>query len=433
MTTLAVLVAIVVSAGIVVATRRGIDELLLLTMAATAFTIPMNGLRVGDVMTMSDLLLVTAVFLLVVSRLMRPGPSSNALYRPFLLAVGVIVVGGVIGSLFGDESWRGVPDLIRFVISSAGLLLVFAAWNPTERETRTLAWALALGGVISVVLGVLFMRDASGRVVGLAIHSNHQALISLLAGGAAVGLSATSSGIRQKVAFGLSLVLLGGIIGSGSRASTGGLAVALMTFLLATRKWKVLRAVAVVAAAFTVLVMVNAITFSPTSAVGRLLQRDPTVELANEARHMAGAEAIDLVRRNPITGVGFAVAKDAHNVYLQFYAAAGALGIVGVAGIVVGVTRLLRWASRAGGLATAMLCSYVGYLGAAYFSNILSDRFLWFHLALTVALCNVAARHVSEPVGPPSTSEMSGNGRSPGDEAIRILRHARVLHGDVPS
>lgn len=376
----------------------GAAGLALALVVAAAATAPLNGLRVADVLTMSDAFLLVAFGIVLSIRVMRPISVSWRYYRAFIIAAVVTFYGGLIGTLAVDYAWQGVGDLVRYGISTVGVLVMFALWAPTVAQVRAVAWAFLIGTGANALLGTLFIRDGAGRAIGLAAHSNHFAVASLLACGTGIGLVLTSRGRSRTTAVGLMALVLGGLVGSGSRAGLGGAVVFAIVLAVLLRQWRMFLWAGFASVMFAVLVVVGIVELTSTSAVGRLLGRDATVVLSNAERSIAQEAALRSVSSHPITGVGFSAAKEAHNVYLQIWAAAGVLGLLGAAGLFIAVGRMVRVRSQGGIMATACLSSYIGYLASAVFSTVLWDRYLWLHVAITVGFFTASAEGISRTV-----------------------------------
>lgn len=367
--------------------RWGVSSLLFVTMAGAALTAPMNGLKFGGLATLSDVLFFTAAFLLTLSRLSAPSGTYIGRFQPVLMPAAVIVLGGLVGTFFTAEATTSLVELTKFALSTIGLFLLVAVWAADHRQLRVLAWMFTAGSSLSVLAGLTLLRDAFGRAQGFTLHPNHLGLVSLMASGAALGLALTSGGGRRKVALACGLVLVVGVVMSGSRAALAGGGAFFLTYLLATRNWSVLRWAALAAVACTALLSLGIVKVTAdNNAVGRFLGKDTTSAESDSIRASLRARTLERIDAHPITGDGFARARSSHNLYLQLWASAGLLGLLGFLGIVLVVIRIAVSRPRPDPLVMAMLTSYIGYLFAAYASTVYWDRFVWVHLALTLGL-----------------------------------------------
>jgi O-antigen ligase len=363
-----------------------IRGLVLAMMGAVAMTAPMNALRVAGILTISDLLAVGVACIVVAGELSRPRLKRWGYFRPLILSAILIVYGGLLGTLVGVQGLEGLGDLVRFSFSTIGVLTTIALWGPSRPEAEVAAWMFCIGAALNASVGLIVLQDASGRAIGFSVHSNHLAISSLLAFGTAVGFALANLGWRRYFSWVLSGSLVFGMLASGSRVGMAGLVAFAITLLLITRSWRLFRWGALSAAGFVLLLIFGVVELTETNALGRLFEKDPTVEVSNEERRGARIEAFRTIEARPLTGVGFSAAKAAHNVYVQVWAAAGVLGILGIVGLVVSVARMAWRIPRESLLLASMLSSYVGYLVAAAYSTVFWDRYLWLHLAITVAL-----------------------------------------------
>lgn len=394
---------------VVCVSRRGTHALLHGLMAAAAFTAPLNGLRVGGLLTVADVLLIGGAILILAIRSVRPVDSTWRFFQPFLISVGLIGFGGLVGTLIGGYGWNGIVDLVRFVLSTLGVLAVFGLWAPERASVRLLAWAFLAGTAVNGFLGIFLLKDTVGRAIGLAVHSNHFAVAGLLACGAGIGLSLTSEGRRRSIASGLTAVVAAGLIASGSRAAIVGLLAFVVWFLLYARQLRLIAWSLCVGTAMVLAVGSGVVSPTSTDALGRLIGKDPTAALSDDARRDARSTAVRSIEANPITGVGFSAAKEAHNVYLQLWAASGLFGVAGALGLMFAAGRMVWARPKKDMLLGALVCSYGGYLVAAMFSTVLWDRYLWLHVALAVALCSSRRAPSSDPEG--AVGRDPGSGR----------------------
>jgi O-antigen ligase len=343
--------------------------------------------------------------------------SSWWYYRPFLWSTGLIGFGGVVGTLVAGYGVSGITDLFRFGLSTLGLLVMFGLWAPDRVSVRLLMWAFLAGAALNAILGSVFLRDGAGRAIGLSAHSNHFAVASLLACGAGVGLALTSEGARRHMASALTALVGFGMVASGSRAAIAGILAFGVLFLMYAKQWRLLIWCLSGSAVIALLLVSGVVRPTSTDALGRLIGKDPTAALSDDARSTARSSAVRSIEANPITGVGFSTAKEAHNVYLQLWAASGLFGLAGAFGLLFGSARMVWVPAKKDILSGALVCSYGGYLVAAAFSTVLWDRYLWLHVALALALCSERRR--------PSWPCENGGERSPGLEDEGVVEARR--------
>jgi O-antigen ligase len=246
----------------------------------------------------------------------------------------------------------------------------------------------------------------SGRSAGLTTHPNHLAMISTLGAGLALALTAREEGWRRWAAAACSGVLAITVMRAGSRAGLLALVVAVGVVAMRARpvgrpkgrpgKGPLLACVLglVVAA----LVAGNAVQLGQHNALRRVLG-DTTSASSDQARVSLLHAGLHTIAQHPLTGTGFENVLEAHNIYVQTWAAGGILGILGFLVLAFAVVRAglsVPARSPEGWLATGFVAGYLGYLAAGIVQNFLWDRYLWLHVAaiLWLATC---ARSIEAP------------------------------------
>ncbi|HEU4868338.1 MAG TPA: O-antigen ligase family protein [Actinomycetota bacterium] len=385
--------------------------------AAGAFTVSMLSLRVGPV-SLADTLFALSL-IPTTAGLTRDPVNRNELgrYLPVAVLTCLTVAGGLGGSFTATDQVTSMAELGRFTASTLLLIVIIALWSPSREMVRRLMW-IALLGVCVHVLIAMFIRDPNGRALGLATHPNHLGLSSALAIGLALGLVMSSRRRMHWALGGLALAILGlGIVMSGSRAAALAAAVTVVTFLIATRSWKLIAWGAVVLAVAAGLVTLKVVDLGEQNALTRLAG-DRSAELSNRERVRAYDEALTAITENPLTGGGFTSAKAAHSIYLQLWVSAGLLGLVFVFGLgVVALKALLRARTRGDLTSLGLAAGYLGYLAAGFVTNQLWDRYIWLHLCLLLAL---QAKYRDSAATDPKLSDWSRAGVIP----IRVNRSA---------
>jgi O-antigen ligase len=388
-----VLLLAVMAFGVLV-DRYGTRRLSLAFLVLAGFFGPMNALRLGTNVTLTDLCLVTCAGLSIMARAASTaGPAAERRpVRPDVLAALLLIAGGVLGSRFAADLAVSLSSIIRFGLAAVGVPLVFAALAPSRAEVRLLAWAFVLGASVNSVIGVITYNPLS-RGIGLSIHSNHLAAACLLASGFAAGLFLTSSRRSSWLAAGCWGVIAVGILKSGSRAGAIGEAILIALLIVLTGSTRILRWCITVVVGVAVLLSFNVIPYDEQDAIARVLGRDPSaVAQSDFERAQLRAKAVEGIQQHPLTGAGFEEARVAHNLYLQIWGAAGLVGLLGMAVLwITGIRGLLdgmsgdRWVLGAAAAA-------ISFLIVAVASNILWDRYLWYSLALFVT----GRSHLSE-------------------------------------
>jgi hypothetical protein len=366
--------------------RYGARQLSLAFLVLAGFFGPMNALRIGTNVTLTDLCLVMCAGLAIMARA-TSGARPAAERRPVradVLAAALLIAGGIIGSQFADDLAVSLSSIIRFGLAAVGVPLVFVAVGPTRSEVRLLAWAFVAGAAVNSVVGIVTYNPLS-RGIGLSTHSNHLAAACLLASGMAAGLFLTSERRPSWAAAALWGVCTVGILKSGSRAGLLGQAILILLLVVLTGNTRILRWCLSVAVAVSALVALNLMPFDEQNAFARLVGRNSNaVAVSDSQRAQLRARAIADIKAHPLTGAGFEEARVAHNLYLQIWGAAGITGLLGMA---------VLWNAGVGGLLEGMSgdrwtlstsAAMLSFLAVAVASNVLWDRYLWFALALFV-------------------------------------------------
>jgi branched-subunit amino acid transport protein AzlD len=383
-----------------------------LALASAALTVAMSAWKMVGPLTTADLLLVAAVLLLL------PRFSVACARRMWVpaLAVGLIAVGGVIGTAVtsGADVAGSAEMLIRLVVAALGAMLLVVCWRPGLEQIKSFSWLWIAGGVVSATVALLLPDlDTFPRPPGLTPHPAHLAIISLVLLGVALGLIAADRR-RYPVVLGFmaSAILFAAVVASGSRA---GLAAALLILLLALIATRARIAVTV---AFGIIVVGGVLILlgivGDNNGLERIQERG--VE-PGEKRAAFNAAAWDDFTGQPVTGVGFEDALEPHNFALMSAAAAGVLGIIGAAMIILLALRsyafsvwkrmpenAAHWAMAAG-----LSAAVIGYLAASAFQNVVWDRTVWIAIALmTWAASTGIGSNRARQGGPPAPQNGPG-------------------------
>jgi O-antigen ligase len=406
------------SVTIAVVAATGPRTLASLALVGAAATLGMNGVRITSFMSAADAFLVVAALgLLLDTASWRRLDVSGAR----LQAVGflLIVTGGVLGSIFAGDAIASLAVLLRLVVASALVVLLFLLWRPRVIELRRVAWAWVASASATSAVALVADSGPYDRPLGLTTHPNHLGLVCVLAMGPAIALTASSAGARRVAGLHACVVITAGVVASGSRAALVGYLAVLIVAFAAGRRASLLRAAprvrAVVAllasggAVVVALMIIGIIELPAANAVDRLAGRAPGVRESDAGREVLLREGLARARAHPITGSGFEGALSAHNIYLQVWAAAGALGLAGFLAIIgASIAPLRAHAARTVGRGDPSLAalglgfgaSLVGFAVAGFFQNALWDRYIWLTPAVLAAVAALA-RHLEPAVATP--------------------------------
>lgn len=407
--------AVLVALGVVAVTWNGVrgpgqispfDILFGAAFAALGF----SSLRGGRLRVLPGWLLLAGVGLLaaaLLAELFVPDPpaQSRAASQAFLDQTG--------------QEGATDSDIVMLGKLELGLVAVpvlIGAVTASSRRARLVADLWLLSAVVSAGVASLDLLLATrigelatglpfveGRPSGLAIHSNHLALASAMALPLALTHAIAAQRVQRVLASAASVVLLVGILASGSRANLLGavLAVALTWLFLRGTRAKV--AVGVVAGLMLILVgsMVVSAEGYKVVTLERLAGEGGAIE-SNSRRQYMLEVSLSAVMAHGVTGVGFATARDAHNLYLQMLQAGGIVALVAFTVFACGAVRLGWRLSRdsrappaAARLATALTVSLLVWLITGLLQNAVNDRYIFVPFGVLLGLSLAVKRQRS--------------------------------------
>jgi hypothetical protein len=356
-----------------------------LVLGGAALTLAMSAWKAIGPLTTSDLFLIAAVLLLLPRFDLA---NARRMWFP-ALAVALIAVGGVIGTVVGSNFTGSVDVLGRILAASLGAMLLLVCWRPSLEQIVSFSWLWIAGGVVSGMVALLvpelhmFLRPS-----GLAPHPTLLSIISLILLGVVLGLIA-SSRRRKSVVAGVaaSSILIAAIIASGSRASLIGAAIVVLISVIGTRSRTAAKVLMGAGGVGLLVLLLGVVDLGERNALERLFESGAA---GGEEREEFNRESWEQFKAHPVTGVGFAGVRSAHNLFLQVGSAAGVLGIAGAALLIVLTLRTYalavwqrmpenphHWAVVAG-----LAAGLIGYLAASMFQNVLWDRNVWVAVAL---------------------------------------------------
>jgi O-Antigen ligase len=326
-----------------------------------------------------------------------PGPALVTLARVELAMLFVPILIGAVAS-----SWRRASLIADLWVASA---TISAAIASVDSATGA--------GIGQSITGFL----EEGRTAGLALHANTFALTCAMTVPVALLRSAQLRGWGRAAAIAATGVLLLGILASGSRVGilSAVLAVGFMGLLIAKLRGRILAAGL---AAIVALGLVAALAPSGNSLFSSFdrLGGGGSAAGANTQRFDQFRESLDIALDYPVTGVGFQVIADAHSLPVQFWEAAGFLGVFALILYVTGALgtgwRLIRDPSLPKGmsdLAGALTASIAVWLISGLLQNQVADRYIYVPVGVLLGLTLAAAARrsqdqLSRPVpAPPPT------------------------------
>jgi O-antigen ligase len=307
------------------------------------------------------------------------------------------------------------------------LPIVIGAVASSWRRANLIADLWVLGATISAAIGafdsatganvgisITGLGQEAGRVSGLTNHPNALALTCDMTLPIALLRAAQLRGRGRVIAIAAAGILLMGILASGSRVGlfAAVLAIALMGMMIVRLRGRILAAGL---AAIVVFVAIAAVAPSGNSLFSGFdrLSGAGSAEGATHQRIDQLHESIGLAWDHPITGIGFQVIDDAHNLTVQFWEAAGLLGVLALILYVTGVFRTAwrlyrdpRLPRGSPELVGALAISYAVWLLSGLFQPPIADRYIHMPVGLLLGLGLVASARSSEPsAARPATAE----------------------------
>lgn len=192
---------------------------------------------------------------------------------------------------------------------------------------------------------------------------------------------------------------------SGSRSGLLTFAISLLLATLLGRRAsrRFVSAILVTAAA---LYAANRLGYA--TALERLLDGNSSVRVSDTARSARAALALQDIRDQPIAGVGFSAAPQAHSLYLEI-ARSGGLMMLALYLIMAGGAVLAGWRRRTDDLMVASTASLVAFFAVAVQHNTLTERLIFVPLGFLLA----ASVHATKQNELPSSVAATVDPRSP--------------------
>ncbi len=393
------------------ASMRPLEYLGTAVLGLAVLLITFNALRVGTHVTASDLflLIAAAIFLLsaVADRVVIPRMPGWLLLGASGLLVAGFLAAWTSSDLGGDLiatgefalALLGVPVLIALgTVTLPRLLFITKLWlmSATINAGIALADFTHLTSIGPAILGTVYF----GRPTGLTVHPNHLGIVCAMA--IPIGLVLLT---RARKAWAFSIYVLAiivlslGVLVSGSRAALlAGIAGGFLLPAIGRRLWKPVLVVTFAAAALLLitsatLALGEAPSFTnPFVAIQRITSPASTT-LSDTTRLQYYGAALTDFASHPLTGIGFDVVRGAHDIYLQLLQAGGVLAVLSFVVFSAGSLRRGFLLSRDTGLdhesrnlASAFTVSFLTWLLAGLVQNFIYDRYLYVPVGLIIGL-----------------------------------------------
>ena len=342
----------------------------------------------------------------------------------------LVILAGLVVWLSLSLAWSDNPglsfdDLWHWYVLAL-LFVVVVTTATTARALRLILAAFVIGAVASVAIGVLdgsltSAIDGGARFAGSAGDPNILAASIIPATVlAAALLSEARSSLLRGLLLGAIVVLVAGLVTSGSRGGALAAGVTIVAaFVFFKRRRVEVAAVAAVALGIAALTFVNAPgTWERVTNFDEDNGRSDLWTVAwrvGEDQPVTGVGLNNFVVHSPdyvrepgaLEYVGLIVDDPhlVHNTYLQLFAEGGVVGLALFLGFVGACLRATKLAAdrfeaqgerSLGTLARAVMVATISMLAAMVFLSTATDKRLWLLLALGPALLAVASRERDE-------------------------------------
>ncbi len=333
------------------------------------------------------------------------------------------------------KSRSNLGSLAKFEAAVLLLPFMIAVVATSRARALRIAELWALGAIISSLvattdmIGVTHISQAIGglpyaasRQSGLTLQSNHLALESVLVL-PFVGMWLTRTRFwRVAAVIGIALLVLG-IYASGSRAGEALSPVALVfVFLVAPQLRPRFVAFSPLLALLGILAVLTASGVLNTVALhARLTSTASGVVASDVQRFQLRGYSVRAFNARPLTGVGYTVIDDAHDIYLQLLAAGGVVALGSFFVLIVGMFGVTRRSLR------SVDRLYAAALGAALLvwmlnglvGNQVTDRYLYVPVGVLVVLASLPMTGAVRVRRQPTDARRDATSLPPGIPALQ--------------
>lgn len=403
--TIALLAAVALALGLFLLVYLGPERLGLALVGIGVYLTPQNELRplTAPSFAWSDIALVLG-FGLLLPRLLRTRTRVPSLFAAGALGVVVMSIASSLVAPDPGESayWSGF-----FLAAAVALPLLFCLLRPSRAEMLWLCGLFVAGQSVSALYDVAASPGEWTRSVGLTYQPNFYAIGGLMSMVICTFLyQAARPGIYRWIVLGAGGLGFLSVYSSGSRGVLLGVFAIVLVYPLIERS--ALSAYLLVSMTLGAVPLLGLIasSVSESSALGRLLGKDPTAAGSNDQRRDSLAEGWDRFMGSPILGSGFENNLGYHNILLQVPVAIGVLGFAAWLALIASFIFPLF------GTGPYRRLGYVplAYLAVGLTEPLLFDRVGWIpmSLALVAAITPAAepepsedeATAAAEPAGP---------------------------------
>lgn len=424
------------------ASGGGLHLLAFMVLVTGIALVTANGLRVADILALSDVPFLLAGVLLL---FLLPARSEYLGFLPhwFYLSAVVLLASGLFSTIVAPDTVQSGVSFAKFFYAAYlfPLLLGLVVDRPAWLYRALSIWILfatlnGLSGLLDLVgltqvyrwldVQTLFPYVVyPDRAFGLTTYPNHYGLACAMALPVALALAALTSGWRRLGYITGVLVLAAGVLASGSRAMLlASVIVALVLIPWSRVLGRIYLALGgMLVVAFAALMLIEPSLLSKVTLSWHRLVGAVSVGESDALRVEHYGQTVQHIVSSPVLGSGFSGVRYAHNIYVQVLQAGGLIGLTGMAIYVLGylstalsLSRGLidwRWSLTVKAIAASALV----WLVSGLVQNAIYDRYLYLPVGFLFSMIIIAHRYRVLLPGPPADGVSQGPGVSSVDES----------------
>ncbi len=376
-------------------------------------------------LSFSDLFFMAALGMTIVTLIALRRPAPVFLGPVLVLGVVLFAVGGLASSFGADNPAESVTVVARIVYLTVVWFWLGSILLNTRRRLRAAIWcwvlSAALGGTAAVVQTIWgdVIPGASvhfGRVSGIAYEVNDLGgLCGVATVPAAMLITTARTGAARLAAIGALLLIVAGLLLSGSNSAVLAVVVATVAWMALTRpRLQVLVPLAAAVVLFSVFAAgLNEYWQSPIERLTTSSERSGRADSTLFTRFDSYEAALETIESSPMVGVGLApkppvtaTGSGVHNMFLATWYQAGLIAALGLV-LIVGAALAMAWraltATRDASertMAAALFAALLAFLVFGQAQQVLFQRYGWVSVALIVALRAGQVRNASTSPSP---------------------------------
>ena len=380
-------------------------------VAVGMLLVTFNAVRVSAHVTASDLFFLASACLFFAS-LFTERARLPSIPGWLLLSVAGILSAGVLAATNSTNVGADLVATSQFCVALLGIpvVLAFATGASGKVIVMSKLWLVSAG--VNAAVGVLDYLHVTnigpaiagavfaGRTTGLTVQPNHLGLAGAMA--VPVGLFLATRSQRKIDCFawaGVTALISLGVLVSGSRAAVVAAAAGGLLFpVLGHRLWRQTLLVLAVSAAIIVMLSLSlsdqTVPFvNRFAAIQRLTNGAADTASSDSSRLEYYGLALADFSKNPLTGNGLDLVRDAHDIYFQLLQAGGVIALISFV-LFAGASVRLGWrlsrqptiTSDLQNLASGLTASICVWMLAGLVQNLIYDRFLYVPIGLLIGM-----------------------------------------------